>query len=269
MAMRDVSRSPVRTWLGFAAAAVLVALLSMALILSSDRKSHGPLVLAAISLQPALEAASGEWTRLGHARPVLAFGASSALARQIENGGQADLFASADEDWADYLDRRHLLLADTRATLAGNGLVLIGARSDRRAVTIRPGFPLRALLRGGRLAVAQPDAVPAGKYAKAALQWAGVWGDVTDRLAPAENVRAALMLVEGGQAPLGIVYATDAAASDKVRVLAAFPGASHAPIRYPVARVGTSRNPEAEGFRRFLLSAEGKRIFAHYGFTAG
>lgn len=260
-------RTPARTWAFFALAAVLVALLSMALILSSDRKSHGPVVLAAISVQPALEAAAAEWTAQGHARPVLGFGASSAMARQVEAGGQADLFVSADEDWATYLERRHLVSPGSRTLLFGNRLVLIGARADRRRVRIGRGFPLRALLGQGRLAVADPTAVPAGKYARAALQWAGVWNGVSDRLAPAENVRAALMLVERGQAPLGIVYATDAQGSDKVRVLGVFPEESHPPIRYPLVRLGMSRNPEAEEFRRFLLSATARRIFAHYGFS--
>lgn len=256
-----------RTWLLFGLAAILVALLSMALILGSDRKVHGPVVMAAASLQPAMEAAAADWASQGHARPVLSFAASSALARQIEAGAPVDLYISADEDWANYLEKRNLVQPGTRVTLLGNRLVLIGARDDMHSVTIRRGFPIRALLGAGRLAIADPDGVPAGKYAKAALTWAGVWGDVANHLAPADNVRATLMLVERRQAPLGIVYATDVAASDKVRELGAFPEASHPPIRYPLMRIATSRNPEAEPFRRFLMSAEAAAIFRRFGFS--
>ncbi|MGB3804495.1 MAG: molybdate ABC transporter substrate-binding protein, partial [Sphingopyxis granuli] len=131
-----------------------------------------------------------------------------------------------------------------------------------------PGFPLARALGGGRLALADPDAVPAGKYAKAALTALGVWRGVAGRLAPAENVRAAMALVEHGAAPLGIVYATDARASKRVRVVGVFPASSHPPIRYPVALLKASRHPDAMGFRNFLASREGRAIFARYGFSA-
>jgi molybdate transport system substrate-binding protein len=225
-----------------------------------------PIVLAAASLQQAIEAAADQWAQQGHARPVLSFSASSALARQIEAGASADLFLSADEDWMDKIAAKQLIVPESRVTLLRNHLVLIGAKDDARSIALTKGAPLRAMLGDGRLAVADTAAVPAGKYAKAALESLDLWRDVAARLAPAENVRAALALVERGQAPLGIVYATDAKASDKVRVLGVFPDASHPPIRYPMARLAASRSLDAEALRQFLISRAARKIFIRYGF---
>ncbi|MEY4161128.1 MAG: molybdate transporter substrate-binding protein [Pseudomonadota bacterium] len=230
-------------------------------------QSRGPMVLAAASLQESLSAAADSWAAKGHAHPVLSFAASSALARQIDAGAPADLFISADEDWMDYLASRNRIQPSSRASFLTNRLVLIAPAASRLRLTITPGFPLlRALGPAGRLAMADPDAVPAGKYGKQALTALGLWPQVRPRLAPAENVRAALMLVARGAAPLGIVYATDARAAAGVRVLGLFSAGSHDPIRYPLALIATSRHPDAEGFRRFLLSAEGKALFARFGF---
>jgi len=254
-------------------AAVLAVMLASALFWNNGRNRHNadgyaPVVLAASSLQQALEAAADQWVQQGHPRPVLSFAASSALARQIETGAPADLFFSADEDWMDKIAAKQLIVPETRATLLRNHLVLIGAKGDARSITLSKGAPLGTLLGSGRLAVADTATVPAGKYAKAALQSLGLWQDVAARLAPAENVRAALALVERGQAPLGIVYATDAKASDKVRVLATFPDASHPPIRYPIARLAASHSPDAEAFRHYLMSDAARQIFTRYGFEA-
>ncbi|MEP9403247.1 molybdate ABC transporter substrate-binding protein [Sphingomonas sp. VNH70] len=227
-----------------------------------------PVVLAAASLQESMNAAADAWARAGHPRPVLSFAASSALARQAAAGAPADLFVSADLEWMDDLDKRGLLAPGTRATLLGNRLVLVAPAGRAVRVALRPGGDLlRALGRDGRLAMADPDAVPAGRYGKAALERLRMWAAVAPRVVRAENVRAALALVERGAAPLGVVYATDARASAKVQVAGVFPAASHPPIVYPIARLKASRNPEGEGFRRFLTSRAGKTIFLRYGFT--
>ncbi|MAF28167.1 MAG: molybdate ABC transporter substrate-binding protein [Croceicoccus sp.] len=257
----------VRSW-AIALSAVLVALLLAAAWRSGAREAAptGPIVLAAASMHDALEDAADVWAVRGHPRPVLSFAASSALARQIEAGAPADIFVSADEDWMDVLERADLLRRDTRAVLATNRLVIVASAGSGVSLTPNPGFPLAEALGAGRLAVAETETVPAGRYARAALVRLGVWDDVADRLAPAENVRAALQLVARGAAPLGIAYATDAASEPAVRIAGTFPPGSHSPIRYPVALLKGGTNAEAEAFQRFLLSDEGAAIFARHGF---
>lgn len=229
---------------------------------------RAPLVLAASSLQESMNAAADVWARAGHPRPTISFAASSALARQAMAGAPADLFVSADEEWMDALAARRLLRPGSRADLVGNRLVLVAPRASATAVTLRPGVNLAAALQGGRLAMADPASVPAGKYGRIALERLGAWRGVAGAVVRAENVRAALALVERGVAPLGIVYATDAAASRTVRVVAVFPAASHPPIRYPLALLTASRSADAAPFRTFLLSPRGRAIFARYGFTS-
>lgn len=229
-------------------------------------QAKGPLVLAAASLQEAMNDAANAWARKGHPRPVLSFAASSVLARQAEAGARADLFASADEEWMEYLQRKSALKPGTRARLTENRLALIAPAQSRITIGISRNFPLAKALGNGRLAMADPAFVPAGRYAREALKALGVWQGIAGKVAAAENVRAALALVERGAAPLGIVYATDAMASRGVRVVGAFPAASHSPITYPVALLATSRHPEAEAFRRFLISQEGRAIFRRRGF---
>lgn len=235
---------------------------------ATAQQRRAPIVLAAASLQESMNAAADVWARTGHPRPILSFAASSALARQAAAGAPADLFVSADGEWMDDLARRGLLAAGTRTDLVGNRLVLIAPVASGARVALRPGVDLRRALNGGRLAMADPAAVPAGRYGKAALTRLGAWNGVASAVVQAENVRAALALVERGAAPLGIVYATDARASSRVRVVGVFPAASHPPIVYPLARLRASRNPEGEGFRRFLNSRAAKAIFVRYGFTA-
>lgn len=243
-------------------------LLSLILILATAGQAaaapRAPLVLAASSLQESMNAAADAWAAKGHSRPVISFAASSALARQVAAGAPADLFVSADEEWMDELGRRGLLVPGTRMDLLGNRLVLVAPLGTPLA---RPYDEFRAL-GTGRVAIADPDSVPAGRYARAALAKMGLWDAVRPRAVRSENVRAALALVERGAAPRGIVYATDARASRRVKVVATFPADSHPPIRYPVARLKASTSPDAEGFRRFLLSREGKAIFARFGFQA-
>lgn len=210
-----------------------------------------------------MEAAADAWADQGNPRPVLSFAASSALARQIEAGAEAGLFVSADEAWMDTVARSGAIADNSRADLVTNRLVLIAPAEDDSAFALGD---LRRELGDGRLAMADPDAVPAGRYARQALGSLGLWDRVKDRIASAENVRVALALVARGEAPFGVVYATDALAEPGVRVNATFPADSHEPIRYPVARLRSSQGPDAEAFRAFLLSPEGQAIFARFGF---
>lgn len=245
--------------------------LIMAMVLSltacgEQRDERAPLVLAAASMQEALSAAADTWADKGYARPVISFAATSALARQIESGAKADIFVSADQDWMDSVERGGFIRAGSRVDLVGNDLVMI-APTDGIAALDLDGDAIGQTLGDGRIAIAEPEAVPAGRYGKAALEHLGLWAQFEDRIARGENVRAALALVERGEAPLGIVYATDAMASKRVRVVAIFPSESHPPITYPVALLGDA-SEEAKGFMEFLISPEGQAIFAEYGFSA-
>lgn len=225
--------------------------------------ARAPLVLAAASLQEAMNTAADAWAGKGHKRPVCSFAASSALARQIAAGAAADLFVSADQAWMDDLARRGLLAAGTRADFLGNRLVVV---QPRGAPALDARVPLSQALRSGRIALADPDSVPAGRYARAALERLGLWERIAPRVVRAENVRAALALVERGAARWGFVYATDARASAKVRAVRMMPESVHPPIRYPLARLKAAASPDAEPLRRFLLSGEGKAVFARFGF---
>lgn len=248
----------------------LISLIASFLLLlaapSVRAAENGPLVLAAASLQEAMTAAADGWVAKGHPRPRISFAGSSALARQIEAGAAADIFVSADEAWMDEVEKKGLIRAGTRVSFLRNVLVLVAPRDSTIKLAIRPGFPLEKALGSGRLAVADPKAVPAGIYARQALTRLKVWDSVADKLAPTENVRAALALVSRGAVPLGVVYATDVKAEPRVRAVGTFPPATHDPISYPVAVLKASRNPDAEGFRRFLISGEGKAIFRRFGF---
>lgn len=248
----------------------LVSLIVSFLILltapAARAAENGPLVLAAASLQEAMTAAADGWAAKGHPRPRISFAGSSALARQIEAGAAADVFVSADEAWMDEVEKKGLIRAGTRVSFLRNALVLVAPRDSTIKLAVRPGFPLAKALGSGRLALADPKGVPAGIYAKQALIRLRVWDSVAGKLAPAENVRAALALVSRGAVPLGVVYATDVKAEPRVRAVGTFPPASHDPISYPVAVLKASRNRDAEGFRRFLISGEGKAIFRRFGF---
>ncbi|MDP1910963.1 MAG: molybdate ABC transporter substrate-binding protein, partial [Hyphomicrobium sp.] len=179
----------------------------------------------------------------------------------------ADLFISADVPWVDYVAERKLIKPASRFDFLGNEIVLIAAKDSKIDLKIDKGFPLRAALGDGRLAMANIDAVPAGKYGKAALEQLGVWASVADRVAQAENVRMALILVSRGEAPLGIVYRTDAAADPNVRIVGAFPTSSHPPIIDPAALLATSTNPDAEAFVAYLKSPKARPFFEKQGFT--
>jgi len=223
-------------------------------------------VFAAASLSNALAAAGQVYAANGHDRPAFSFAASSALARQIEASAGADIFISADRDWMDYLDKKGLLVPGSRTVLLGNRLVLIAPSQSATELEIAPHFDLAKALGSGRLSLADPDSVPAGKYAKAALTSLGVWESVADKLAPAENVRVALAYVARGEAPLGIVYATDAAAEPRVRIVGTFPDATHPPIVYPAALVKGAK-PAARIFLEFLEGPQAAAVFQKAGFT--
>jgi molybdate transport system substrate-binding protein len=253
-------------------ASVLLAALAAAGVAGANANSplQAPatvLVFAASSLQTVLDTMTPELQRGSNVTLQTSYAASSALARQIESGAPADLFISADLEWMDYLQSRKAITPETRVNLAGNRLVLIAPAASRTVLPIRPKFGLAAALGGGRLAVADPSAVPAGKYARAALDYLGVWSAVESRLAPAENVRAALLLVSRGETPLGIVYRTDALADRSVRIVDTFPAEMHAPVVYPAAV--TVAAPQASAASRvlaWLQSDAARRVFDAQGF---
>lgn len=226
-----------------------------------------PLFMAAASLKNAFDQVAHDWKTETGKTVTFSFAASSALAKQIEQGAPADLFASADLDWMDYLDQRGLIKPGTRSNLLANSLVLIAPADTPQSFTLAKGADLGAFVRDGRLAVADVNAVPAGKYAKQALQALDLWTGVVNKLAQSDNVRATLALVARGEAVAGIVYATDAASEPRVKVLGTFPADGHAPIVYPVAIVAGSANPDAQAFLAYLRSPAAQRAYAAHGFV--
>ena len=245
-----------------------VLLGSSAALAPAAAQGRDLVVFAAASLKEALDEINAAWGReSGGKRATISYAASSALAKQIEQGAPADLFASADLDWMDYAQAKGLIRPDTRVTLLGNRLVLIAPKDAAVGVALAPGLDLVPALGGGRLAMANVEAVPAGKYGKAALQALGAWEGVKDRVAQAENVRAALWLVSRAEAPLGIVYRTDAAADPNVEIVGTFPDGTHPPILYPVAITKASGHPDAPAFLAFLRSGTARAAFERRGFT--
>lgn len=223
-------------------------------------------VFGAASLTNALQEAGDAFSDATSLKVRFSFAASSALARQIENGARADLFVSADEEWMDYLQARDLVDATTRRNLLGNRLVLIAPSDSSLKLKIAPHFGLLAALGGGRLATGDPDSVPVGRYARSALISLGVWKDVQDRLIRAENVRSALAFVARGEAPLGIVYETDVLIDRSVRRVDVFPASTHPPILYPAA-LTRSAGTQARRFMDWLGSKESSTVFRKYGFV--
>ncbi len=224
-------------------------------------------VLAAASLTDALGQIDADYEKASGNKVKAAFGGSSALAKQLEKGAPADLFISADVPWMDYVAKANLIDAGSRTNLLGNHLVLVGPASSTETVTIDKNYDLAAALKGGKLSVADTSAVPAGKYAKASLEKLGQWAKVEGSLAQGENVRAALALVERGEAPLGIVYQTDAMVA-KVKVVGTFPDDSHPPIIYPVAlTVQGAKSDAAKAYLDYLKSDAAKAVFEKAGFV--
>ena len=249
----------------FAAVAAAVAIVAAPHSALPQQKSI--VVFAAASMKNALDDVDAAFTTKSGIKIVASYAASSALMKQIEQGAPADVFLSADVDWMDYGSKKKLIKDDTRFNLLGNRLVLIAPKDSKLAnVTIGAGFNLAALAGDGRIAVGDVRAVPAGLYAKAALEKLGAWAAVEPKLAMAENVRAALVLVARGEAPLGIVYETDAKIDPGVKIVGVFPEDSHPPIIYPVALTAIAK-PDAAQYLPFLSTEAAKAIFEHYGFS--
>lgn len=226
-----------------------------------------PVVFAAASLKTALDEIAAAWRETGKPAPSITFASSAVLAKQIEQGAPADIFISASLPWMDYLGKAKLIKEGTRRALLGNRLVLIEPADRKTELEIAPGFDLAGATGDEKIAVCTVASCPAGVYAKESLEALGIWGSVEPKLAQAENVRAALALVSRGEARFGIVYATDAKADPKVRVVGTFPDKSHKPIIYPVAVMESSQNPEAERFVAFLTSQAAIKILKRQGFT--
>lgn len=223
-------------------------------------------VFAASSLTDALRRVADAWTAATGHRVVLSFAGSSALARQIQQGAPTDLYISASQDWMDAVAATGDLRAGTRRDILANSLVLIAHGGDAAPVTLDSALDLAGLLGDGRLSMALVDAVPAGIYGKAALQHLGLWDSVAAKVAQSDNVRAALAFVARNEAPLGIVYATDAAVAEAVGIVAAFPADSHAPITYPAAITAQSQSPVAQDFLDYLSSDAARVIWRDFGF---
>jgi len=264
-----------------AASAALLALLAAAAGAQSQAQSQqrslaqapapaaGELVVfAAASLQNAFAEVGRLHAAAGGTPLRFSFASSGVLARQIEQGAPAAIFASADEQWMDYLQRRQLVATGSRKSLLVNRLVLVVPADNVASVTIGPGFDFAALLgKDGRWVTGDPSNVPVGRYAQEALTRLGAWTAAKPRLVRAENVRVALAFVERGEAAAGIVYETDAAVSKKVRIAGVFPPDSHAPVSYPVAAMAKHDTPAARAFLHFLDSEQAREVFRKYGFT--
>jgi molybdate transport system substrate-binding protein len=233
---------------------------------AADTKKPELLVFAAASLTNVLGEIAPAWEKASGVSVKLSFAASSVLARQIEAGGTADVFISADQEWMDYLQTRDLIDRSSRRNLVGNRLVLIAPADSKIELKIARGFRLADALAGGRLATGDPDTVPVGRYARSALTTLGVWDEVADRLVRADNVRSAMLFVARGEVPLGIVYATDAAVDPKVRIIDTFPADTHAPITYPAAATRGAK-PEATAFVVFLKGDEARVAWRKFGFV--
>ena len=252
----------------FVLALAAIAALGLAFTSSLARdESKAPLVFAAASLKDALDNINVAWVKDSKPQAAISYAASSVLAKQIEQAAPADVFISADLDWMDYLAEKNLIKPETRFNLLGNRLVLIAPKDSALQAKIAPGFDLAAMIGDGKIAMGNTDSVPAGKYGKAALTKLGVWDSVKDKVAQAENVRAALALVSRGEAPLGIVYATDAKADPNVKMLDTFPEATHPRIIYPAAVLAKTTSPEALAFLEYLKSDAAAKLFADQGFT--
>lgn len=242
-------------------AAVLMATVPAA------RAEDKVIVFAAASLKDALDAVNKACEPEVGKAATISYAASSALAKQIEGGAPADIFVSADLDWMKYLSDKKLIKPDTQVKLLGNQIVLAAPKDSKVETKVEKGFDLAGLIGDGKLAMGDFKAVPAGKYGKAALESLGVWSSVEDKVAQAENVRAALKLVSTGEAALGIVYATDAHAEKGVKIVGTFPEDSHPPIIYPIAQTADSKDKDAAAFLKCFESAKAAEIFKEQGFT--
>ena len=245
---------------------VLLCLMVPPVLRAAEAQQSQIVVFAAASVTEALQQLGATYEKTAHVTVKSSFDSSSVLARQIEAGARADVFFSADTAWMDYLQSRNLIQTASRKNVLGNRLVLIAPAQSQVQLKIAPHFPLAAALGSGRLATGDPDSVPVGRYARSALTTLGVWDEISPRLARAENVRVALLYVSRGEAPLGIVYASDALADKSVRVVDTFPAQTHEPIVYPIALTTTAQSGAA-AFVAYLAGSRGRDIFLKYGFT--
>jgi len=245
---------------------LILALIALLLLAPLPALAADITMFAAASLADAVKEIASDYQAQSGKTVAVSFAASSALARQIEASGGADIFMSADLDWMDYLDKKGLIAPGSRANLLRNRLVLVAPKDSTAQIAIAPHFDLMGALKDGRLAIANPDTVPAGKYGKTALTTLGVWDSVAPHLANAEDVRVALAYVARGEAPLGIVYETDAKAEPNVKIVGVFPENSHPPILYPAALIKDAK-PDARPFLAYLSSAKAKAVFEKDGFT--
>ena len=247
---------------------VAIAVLLAALIPQGAVAQQSITVFAAASLKNALDGVDAAFTQATATKVTASYESSSSLARQIEAGAPADVFISADLRWMDYVAERKLIRPDTRVNLLGNKLVLIAPKDSRLDhVAIGPGFDIAKLAGDGRIAVADVKAVPAGLYAKAALEKLGAWASAEPKLAQAENVRATLAFVARGETPLGIVYETDAKIEPKVKIVGGFPDGSYPPVTYPVAATANTTKASVAKYLDFLRGKQAKDIFEKYGFS--
>lgn len=251
-------------WLGLLLGITLAA---GAVVGPAAAQGKNTLVFAAASLKNALDEIATQYQRQTGKTVTASYAASNSLIKQIEEGAQADIFFSADTDWMDYGQRKNLIKPETRTDLLGNRIVLVAPKESTLSLDIQPGFDLATALNGGRLAMGNVDAVPAGKYGKAALETLGVWDRVKGRVAQAESVRAALVLVARGEVPLGIVYQTDAASDTSVKIVGTFPEDTHPPIIYPVALTKASTGADALAFLNYIRSPSARPAFERQGFT--
>jgi molybdate transport system substrate-binding protein len=250
-----------------AALATAAALARGGLQAPAQAQGDDIVVFAAASLTDALDAINAEWQKETGKKATISYAASSVLAKQIEQDAPAQIFISADLDWMDYVEQKKLIKPESRVNLLGNRIVLIARKDKAHPIEIRHGFDLAKLVGRGYLALANVDSVPAGKYAKAALEKLDVWASVADKLAQSADVRAALLRVSRGQAPVGIVYQTDAAADQNVTIIGTFPDNTHPAIVYPMALTTNASNPDAAAFYAYLRGAKATAGFEAQGFT--
>ena len=227
----------------------------------------GPVIFAAASMKTALDAISAAWVAKGGKPLAISYASSAVLAKQIESGAPADIFISADLKWMDYLGKAGLIDPHTRQNIIGNDLVLIAPADSTATLKLVSGVDLAGAVGDGKLAVCTIESCPAGVYGKQSLEKLGIWASVQPKLAQGDNVRAALLLVSRGEAKFGIVYATDAKAEPKVKVIDTFPAATHDPIVYPIALTKDSKNPDASAFEAYMRSMEATKILSGQGFS--
>ena len=256
-----------RAWLDRMAITVATAVVLTSASAPAKAQDGDVVVFAAASLKNALDAINAQWQKETGKKAAISYGASPALAKQLEQAAPARMFISADLDWMDYVAQKNLIKPETRSNLLGNRIVLIAPKDKAQAIEIKPGFDLAKIVGDGRLAMANVDAVPAGKYGKAALENLGAWASVSSKVAQAENVRAALLLVSRGEAPAGIVYQTDAASDPNVGIIGAFPENTHPPIIYPIALTTNATHPDAAALLAYIRSDRAKPLFEVQGFT--